>query len=640
MSTTPDTAPPTEAATPRERWTTTAASAATAAAAATAKLRERARAHDAAWQGRPMAERQPTLPVLQLQLAGDQRQMGAQHGEMTRAAGGWEATVDWYPGMAARMVAGKRVHPAQRGVPLMLDPIGAHLLERLHRRRPEELRARSEAFFCALGRSPQQARTLAEMDLLQNVIGGAGRFGLGGLQRRWSQLVPGACSTLAVWGDACADGGMLIGRNFDFPGAGCWESAPTVVFCTPERGLRYGFVATRGADAPCVSVWNEAGLVVTIHTRLHRHVRFDARIAVDLVHEIVRTCSTLAEAVAVARRAPVASTWGLIVASAIEGRAQLIEIHGEHVEVTSAHRGESFVASTNRYQAPSMHEGELDLSPGWLMHSDGRHLALRRAALAAVTRGGMAPMELAALLGSHEDPEDPGSERLGGGVLAQLNAVHSVVIDPIGQRTWLSVGAVPTGHGPWLEVPWAWQDTPSSQEVDVQALREAHQADLQAPGARFRHGALGTAHGLLLEAGRLEAAAAPESHIAAALYGAVAAAPEERTLNLLAGGQSLRDGELARALGHFEIALDGERSPFYRARALLWVSRAAAASGDDRLAQAARADLAKVAHPRTETYLRSAWADGKRGFDAARARGTEVAVQLCDLSAPRRLGCA
>ena len=159
----------------------------------------------------------------------------------------------------------------------------------------------------------------------------------------------------------------------------------------------------------------------------------------------------------------------------------------------------------------------------------------------------MAAMQLAALLGSHEDPEVPGTERLGGGVLAQLNAVHSVVIDPIGQRTWLSVGAVPTGHGPWLEVPWAWQDAPASREVDVSALRAAHQADLTAPGARFRHGPLGVAHGHLLEAGRLEAAAAPEANVAAALYAAVAAAPDERTLNVLAGGQSLRDGAFARA---------------------------------------------------------------------------------------------
>lgn len=612
----------------------------TTQATMTARLRQRADAYEAAWRGRPMAERQPTLPVLQLQLAGDQRQMGRQHGEMTRAAGGWEGTVDWYPGMAARMVAGKRVHPVQRGVPLVLDPIGGHLLERLHQRRPAELRARSEAFFQALGRSPAQARTLAEMDLLQNVIGGAGRFGLGGLQQRWSQLVPGACSTLAVWGDACADGGMLIGRNFDFPGAGCWEAAPTVVFCTPDQGLRYGFVATRGADAPCVSVWNEAGLVVTIHTRLHREVRFDARIAVDLVHEIVRTASTLAEAVAIARRAPVASTWGLVVASAIEGRAQLIEVHGSRVEVTEARRGESFVASTNRYQAQAMHPGELDLSPGWLMHSDGRHMALRRAALQGVGRGGMAAMELAALLGSHEDPEVPGSERLGGGVLAQLNAVHSVVIDPIGQRTWVSVGAVPTGHGPWLPVPWTWHDAAGSQETDVAALRAAHLADPDAPGARVRQGALGVAHGHLLEAGRLEAAAAPERNVATALQAAVTAAPQEPTLNLLAGGQALREGAFARALDHFETALDGEVSPFYRARAWLWVSRAAAAAGQTRRADAARIEVARVEHARTETYRRSAWADGLRGFDANRARGTEVAVQLCDLSASRRLGCA
>ena len=41
------------------------------------------------------ANRTP-FPLMIAQLTGTQKQMGAQHGAMTRAVGGWEATLDYY----------------------------------------------------------------------------------------------------------------------------------------------------------------------------------------------------------------------------------------------------------------------------------------------------------------------------------------------------------------------------------------------------------------------------------------------------------------------------------------------------------------------------------------------------------------
>ena len=81
------------------------------------------------------------------------------------------------------------------------------------------------------------------------------------------------CSSLAVWGDATVDGELRHARNFDFPGATMWDTAPAVVFCEPTDGLRYGFVTTRGVDAPGITCFNEAGLTLTVHTRFHRDVR-------------------------------------------------------------------------------------------------------------------------------------------------------------------------------------------------------------------------------------------------------------------------------------------------------------------------------------------------------------------------------
>ena len=78
---------------------------------------------------------------------------------------------------------------------------------------------------------------------------------------------------------------MLHARNFDFPGVGLWDSGPVVVFCTPEKGLRYGFITTRGADAVGVSAFNEAGLTLTMHTRFHSEVVLKGTGVLDLGHE-------------------------------------------------------------------------------------------------------------------------------------------------------------------------------------------------------------------------------------------------------------------------------------------------------------------------------------------------------------------
>ena len=573
-----------------------------------------------------------TLPLLQVQLRGDEARMGQQHGELTRASGGWQTAAAWYPGMAQRLICGGQPAPLRKGLPRLLAPVADALLDRLGARRPAWALGRSHAFAAALGMPAQQARTVGVMDLFQNTVGSAGRLGVGGLQSRWSSLVPGACSTLAVWDGASDDGRLLLARNFDFPGVGVWEAAPEVVFCTPDEGLRYAFATTRGADTPCVSVWNEAGLVITTHTRLHNDVRLDGDLIVDMVHDVVRNCATIDAAVARLRAARSASSWGIFIASGEERRAVLVELTGSACRVVEPRPGEPLLACTNRYQSADLHRGEVELSPAWVMHSDGRHLSLRRAAQRGIASGGHDVEALQGLLGSHEDPEVDGAFRLGGGVLAQPCAVQSVVIDPVRRCTWLSVGAVPTGHGPYVAVDWQWRDTPGSTEVDLRAIRRQHAEAASTSGPGGLDVGRGRAHLHIVEAARLEALAADAEAIEAELLAGLAAAPHDPTLQLLASGIALRNDRSAQALQHAETALDAERAPFYRERALLWTARAADVAGRRHLADAARRELLAADHPRAERHRQAARRDDRWRFDRVRARMVHVAAQLCDLA--------
>jgi len=222
---------------------------------------------------------QPLPPLhdpLVIRLRGSQAEMGRQFGELNARAGGHHAAVGLYvgpPTMAARILAAGFPYRTRAAAERVADVVLGAQRRRLDARRRRQFpayAARTEAAFAPLGVDPSAASAVFVMDVLQNAVGMVARTGLFEHHR---VAAPAMCSSLAVWGDATVDGELRHARNFDFPGATMWDTAPAVVFCEPTDGLRYGFVTTRGVDAPGITCFNEAGLTLTVHTRFHRDVR-------------------------------------------------------------------------------------------------------------------------------------------------------------------------------------------------------------------------------------------------------------------------------------------------------------------------------------------------------------------------------
>ncbi len=569
----------------------------------------------------PNPSARPAHDLLVLRVAGTEAAMGARLGELTRAHGGWEDTLDFYPRMPQLVL--------RAGVPgrlgrLLLATAGqgsiSRLAARLERQRPGDLRARSRAFMRALGRPARDARWLFVMDLLQNLVSLAYRAGLAGHARAAGSGLPPACTTLAAWGEATTTGQLLHARNFDFPGVGVWEKRPTLVFCTPEDGPRYGFVSALGADVAAVTAFNEAGITVTVHTRFHRAVRFSGAGVTDIAHEVVRRATTLAEAEAIVRARPSASTWGLCVSSAAEGAARTFEITAQTVAVVEPAEGQDYLVATNRYRSAACRAGEIDISPAYQANSDGREAgALRRAA-----RGGLDVAALQRLLGSHDDPDAPGHERAAGSVLAQGTSVHSVVVAPQAQQLHVSVGAVPTGHGPWQTVFLCWE----GEEVEVLPASSAGRAT---DASRFAQGAPAEGLAAFIRAVELDGRGAPDRQIHDAVERAVAADPDAGTYRLLAGGLAMRLGDLEAARVHLDHGLGVEPSPFYRGQLLLWASRVAHARGDQDRARALRAELGATTHPLLAEHRAQGAADATRPPSRRKLRRAPVHMHLVDV---------
>ena len=563
-------------------------------------------------------------PLLVLRLRGSQTQMGAQTGELVRAAGGYRETLEFYPRMASSVLSlaiPRRVRgPARRALHLGLT-LGAARLHRARRRHFPAYAARSQALLVAAGLGPELARSLAVMDVLQNAVGTVGRMGL--LEPTGLQVaaIP-ACTSLAVWGDSSVDGQLRHARNFDFPGAGVWDRTPSVVFCDPEGdGLRYGFVTTRGADVPGVTAFNEAGLCLTAHTRFHADVNFSGVSVIDFGHEIVRRCSTLDEVRRVASSMRTASSWGFLVSSAREQRALVVETTGSAVACSDPKPGAKHLAHANRYLDPSLAEGEVTSSVSFAIDSDARH---RRADEAVARQGGhLSREDLERLLGDTGDPGAPDPEaddRLAGNCIVSAMAVKSVIFEPEARQLRLSVGPAPTGLGPWVDLPYSWDGPVDSWELEPET------AHAERPAA-IRH---------YVAATRAHLAGAPPRRVRARLEQAVSAAPTEPNYRFMAAIFAvISTGDFSAASAHLERALEREHGPYRRALLLLWHARTLAAQRRRPEARRAWQTLAEIPDAPGVATLRSAGErESRRPLPRVQLRAAVPDVFLVDAAIP------
>lgn len=574
----------------------------------------------------------PTLAPMVLRLRGSQAEMGAQFGTLCAEAGGHEGAMALYAGpptMAARMIAAGLPHRTRAAVERAADAVLTAQRRRLDRRRRRQFpayAARTEAAFGPLGLQPRDASAVFVMDALQNAIGLASRTGI--FDHAHPIAVP-ACSSLAVWGDATVDGTLRHARNFDFPGAAIWDLAPMVVFCEPVDGLRYGFVTTRGVDAPGITCFNEAGLTLTVHTRFHRHVRYDAPSVIDLGHEIIRTSATLAEAEAAARRLGAASTWGLLISSAEERSATVIELTGHEVTRTDPAATAAHLSCTNRYLDPVLQAHEVTTSDAFADDSNTRHAQLE--AFVAKHAGGIDTASLEELLGDFGAPglvdRTDDVARLSGPSVVSGVSVASIVAEPDARAIAASIGRAPTGFGPYLQVPWSW-------DGDVGVVDD----ELACGPVRGRshHGRAltDTERHLAHRLSALTQAALdrePPHLVRAEAEDLCHRAPTEPGFATLAAILAVLDGEFAVALAHLDRALDLEGTPAPRARLLLLRSRVHHALGQRSAAAADRAELASMTEPSTARPRAAAAHEAEHPLSARRLRLMSPDVMLIDL---------
>lgn len=166
------------------------------------------------------------------------------------------------------------------------------------------------------------------------------------------------CSSFASWGENSADTSLIIGRNFDFYVGDNFARNKQVAFYNPEKGYKFASVGWPGMIG-VLSGMNETGLTVTINAAKSNMPTASATPISILTREILQYASTIDEAYTIAKKRKTFVSESILIGSAKDGRAAIIEKSPEKIALFTGN-GHQLIC-TNHYQSEAFSHDERNL---------------------------------------------------------------------------------------------------------------------------------------------------------------------------------------------------------------------------------------------------------------------------------------
>lgn len=226
------------------------------------------------------------------------------------------------------------------------------------------------------------------------------------------------CSSFGVWNEESADSALLIVRNFDFYVGDDFARNKLITFCTPDSGYRFVSVGWPGMTG-VLSGMNEAGLTVTINAAKSTMPVSAATPISILARLILQYASTIGEAYTIASRHKTFVAESLLIGSAADGKAALIEKSPGRIALYE--EAGSRIISTNHFQSEAFAHDERNRENIATSDSPFRY---RRIEELLNEAGAVTPPQAADIL--RDD------------AVNQHTAHHSVIFHPKKRLMWLS----------------------------------------------------------------------------------------------------------------------------------------------------------------------------------------------------------
>ena len=241
------------------------------------------------------------------------------------------------------------------------------------------------------------------------------------------------CSSMAVWNENTEDGNLLIGRNFDFYVGDDFSKNKLVQFVNPESGIPYMAVSWPGMIG-VVSGMNKEGITVTINAGKSK-IPMTAKTPISFVtREILQFAKTIDEAIAIAKKRKVFVSESILVGSANDKSAVIIEVSPDNFGVYKVENSSKLVC-TNHFQSDAYKDDIRNQRQIAQSHSEYRYEKLNEL---LQENPKLNPEKMASIL---RDRSGLKNEKIGYGnekALNQLLAHHAVIFSPEKRLVWVS----------------------------------------------------------------------------------------------------------------------------------------------------------------------------------------------------------
>lgn len=241
------------------------------------------------------------------------------------------------------------------------------------------------------------------------------------------------CSSFAAWGEKSSTGNLILGRNFDFYVNDAFAKDKIVAFIKPDLGYPFMMVTWAGMIGT-VSGMNKEGLTVTINAGKSK-IPMVAKAPISIVtREILQYAKNIDEAIAIAKKRSVFVSESIMVGSALDNKAVLIEITPNKMDVFDVANGNQIIC-TNHFQSEELKNDPRNLDQIRDSHSEYRYERIQE----LLDENKMVNPKVAAEILRNTDGIN--DLKLGYGnekALNQLMAHHGIIFEPTEKRVWVS----------------------------------------------------------------------------------------------------------------------------------------------------------------------------------------------------------
>jgi hypothetical protein len=160
------------------------------------------------------------------------------------------------------------------------------------------------------------------------------------------------CSSFAAWDSKSEDGNLILGRNFDFYAGDDFAKDKVIAFIKPTHGNPF-MIYTWAGMTGAVSGMNTKGLTITINAGKSK-IPLIAKTPISvLAREILQYASTIDEAIAIAKKRKVFVSESIMVGSATDNKAILIEVSPNNFGVFDVPNSNQIICS-NHFQSEEL----------------------------------------------------------------------------------------------------------------------------------------------------------------------------------------------------------------------------------------------------------------------------------------------